>query len=172
MFLHNLIVYVIMIAIYFSYIDHTYHMDTAGQSHPGLGLWSLSAIPAFFILALNGLWLTLLVGIVSTRYRDIPQVINSLIQLAFYLTPIVWSPDDLFGSGGTDRTWAKVLFQFNPLYHFVAGPACAADRQHVDCGVGYRRRDHRCRVGIGVARHAQLPGPSVLLGVSEAANTW
>jgi len=76
MFLHNLIVYVIMIAIYFSYIDHTYHMDTAGQSHPGLGLWSLSAIPAFFILALNGLWLTLLVGIVSTRYRNIPQVIN------------------------------------------------------------------------------------------------
>jgi len=133
MMLHNLVVYVIMIAIYFSYLDHRYQMDPPnGQFHPGLGLWSLSAIPAFLVLALNGLWLTLLIGIVSTRYRDIPQVINSVIQLAFYLTPIVWSPDDLFGSGGSDRGWAKVVFQFNPLYHFVQVLRAPMIGQHVD----------------------------------------
>jgi len=133
MFLHNLIVYVIMIAIYFTYLDHAYQMDTPnGQLHPGLGAWSLSAFPAFAVLALNGLWLTLLVGIISTRYRDIPQVINSVIQLAFYLTPIVWSPDDLFGSGGSDRTWAKIVFQFNPLYHFVQVLRAPMIGQHVD----------------------------------------
>jgi ABC-2 type transport system permease protein len=172
MFAHNLVVYVIMVAIYFGAIDHRYQMEIPnGQFHPGLGLWSLTAIPAFAVLALNGVWLTLLIGIISTRYRDIPQVINSVIQLAFYLTPIVWSPDDLFGSGGTNRVWAKVLFQFNPLYR--AGPACAVDRparRLVE--LGYRRRDNRARLGVGVARHAQLPGKGVLLGVSEAANTW
>ena len=132
MFLHNLIVYVIMVAIYFTYLDHRYQMvKPNGQIHPGIGLWSLSAVPAFAVLALNGLSLTLLVGIISTRYRDIPQVINSVIQLAFYLTPIVWSPDTLFGSAG-NRGWAKVVFQFNPLYHFVQVLRAPLIGQHVD----------------------------------------
>lgn len=133
MFLHNMIVYVIMVAIYFTYLDQRYQMVTpGGQVHPGIGLWSLSAIPAFVLLALNGLSLTLLVGIISTRYRDIPQVINSVIQLAFYLTPIVWSPDTLFGSASDNRGWAKVVFQFNPLYHFVQVLRAPLIGQHVD----------------------------------------
>ena len=133
MFLHNLVVYVIMVAIFFTALDKPYRMGSpTGQLHPGLGLWSFSAIPAFLVLALNGLWLTLLIGIISTRYRDIPQVINSLIQLAFYLTPIVWSPDNLFGSGGSNRDWAKVIFQLNPLYHFVQVLRAPMIGQHVD----------------------------------------
>jgi ABC-2 type transport system permease protein len=133
MFLHNLIVYVIVLVIFFSSIDHVYQLNPGkGQIHPGLGLWSLSAIPGFVLLALNGVWLTLLFGIISTRYRDIPQVINSIIQLAFYLTPIVWSPDDLFGAGTSGRGWAKVVFQLNPLYHFVQVLRAPLIGQHVD----------------------------------------
>lgn len=133
MLLHNMIVYVIMTVIFFGALDHRYQMNLpAGQWHPGLGLWSFAAIPAFVLLALNGVWLTLLLGIISTRYRDIPQVINSVIQLAFYLTPIVWSPDDLFGSGGSNREWAKVIFQLNPLYHFVQVMRAPLIGQHVD----------------------------------------
>ena len=117
MFAHNLIIYVIIVGIFFTGLDHPYRLTDGGTLHPGIGLWSFSAIPGFVLLALNGLWLTLLFGIVSTRYRDIPQVINSLIQLAFYLTPIIWSPDDLFSNG--KHTGAQIVFQLNPLYHFV-----------------------------------------------------
>lgn len=129
MLLHNLIVYVVVVAIFFTSLDHPYRLDQAGQQHPGLGLWSLLGIPAFGLLALNATWLALLFGIISTRYRDIPQVVNSIIQLAFYLTPIVWSPDDLFGSGGNH--WAKVVFQLNPLYHFVQIMRAPLIGQHV-----------------------------------------
>jgi ABC-2 type transport system permease protein len=133
MMLHNLIVYVIMLLIFFGSLDHPYQMTApGGQIHPGIGLWSLTAIPAFVLLALNGMWLTLMMGIISTRYRDIPQVVNSVIQLAFYLTPIVWSPDDLFGNGQTHSQWAKVLFQLNPLYHFVQVMRAPLTGQHVD----------------------------------------
>lgn len=129
MLLHNLIVYVVVVTIFFTSLDHPYRLDEAGQLHPGLGLWSLLGIPAFGLLALNATWLALLFGIISTRYRDIPQVVNSIIQLAFYLTPIVWSPDDLFGSGGNH--WAKVVFQLNPLYHFVQIMRAPLTGQHV-----------------------------------------
>ncbi|HKN99229.1 MAG TPA: ABC transporter permease [Pseudonocardiaceae bacterium] len=129
MLAHNMIVYAVMLVIFFTSLDHRYQLDPAGQVHPGLGWWSLLAIPAFALLALNGTWLTLLFGIISTRYRDIPQVVNSVIQLAFYLTPIVWSPDDLFGSGG--NSWARVIFQLNPLYHFVQVMRAPLIGQHV-----------------------------------------
>jgi ABC-2 type transport system permease protein len=132
MLLHNMIVYVVMLAIFFTSLDHPYQMNSGGQLHPGLGPWSLTALPAFAVLALNGMWLTLTMGIISTRYRDIPQVINSVIQLAFYLTPIVWSPDDLFGAGHSRSQWAKVLFQLNPLYHFVQIMRAPLTGQHVD----------------------------------------
>jgi ABC-2 type transport system permease protein len=131
MLMHNLIVYVIMLAIFFTSLDHPYQMEKLGQIHPGLGLYSLSAIPAFVLLALNGMWLTLTMGVISTRYRDIPQVVNSVIQLAFYLTPIVWSPDDLFGAGQSGNDWAKVVFQLNPLYHFVQIMRAPLTGQHV-----------------------------------------
>ncbi|HEX3786842.1 MAG TPA: ABC transporter permease [Pseudonocardiaceae bacterium] len=117
MFLHNIAIYLIITAIFFTSLDHPYSLDPGGIMNPGIGLWSISAVLGFVLLAANGLWLTLLFGIISTRYRDIPQVINSLIQLAFYLTPIIWSPDDLFANG--KHSGAEIVFQLNPLYHFV-----------------------------------------------------
>jgi ABC-2 type transport system permease protein len=125
MLAHNMVIYVIMLAIFFRFLDQNNYTLSgnacgaagAGICNPGIGWWSLGAIPGFLLIALNGVWLTLLLGIISTRYRDIPQVINSLIQLLFYLTPIVWSPDTFLAQPG--RGWAKALFQLNPLYHFV-----------------------------------------------------
>jgi ABC-2 type transport system permease protein len=127
MLAHNLIVYAIIVAIFFGNLDHPYNLNNGrcetgsiGICHPGLGWYSLSAIPAFFFLAINAGWVTLLLGIISTRYRDIPQVINSLIQLLFYMTPIVWPIDQLYSGGGRDSvSWALPFINANPLYHFV-----------------------------------------------------
>jgi ABC-2 type transport system permease protein len=125
MFFHNMIVYVIILVVFFKWIAADNYTisgkvcgtEGAGVCHPGLSATWLLAIPAFFLLAVTGVWVTLLLGIISTRFRDIPQVINSLIQLFFYMTPIVWSPDVIFNE--PNRQWAKVVFQFNPLYHYV-----------------------------------------------------
>lgn len=129
MFAHNLIIYAIVVAIFFTSLNGRYSLSgengvcdpaTGGICHPGLGWYSLSAIPAFVLLAVNAGWVTLLLGIISTRYRDIPQVINSLIQLLFYMTPIVWPIDQLFAGGGRDGvSWALPFIHLNPLYHFV-----------------------------------------------------
>ncbi|MTD57802.1 galactan export ABC transporter permease subunit Wzm/RfbD [Amycolatopsis pithecellobii] len=128
MFAHNIIVVAVIVAIFFGSLSHPYDLNhgacQAGDTvicHPGLGWYSFSAIPAFLVLALNAWWVTLLLGIISTRYRDIPQVINSLIQLLFYMTPIVWPIDQLYGHGSRAAmaSWVVPIVHLNPFYHFV-----------------------------------------------------
>jgi ABC-2 type transport system permease protein len=127
MFAHNLIVYVIIVVIYFGGLDHPYALDNGvcradsnAICHPGFGWYSLSAIPAFLLLALNAGWVTMFLGIISTRFRDFPQLVSSIIQLMFYMTPIVWPIDQLFAGGGRDSvSWALPFVYFNPFYHFV-----------------------------------------------------
>ncbi|MFT7867881.1 MULTISPECIES: galactan export ABC transporter permease subunit Wzm/RfbD [Amycolatopsis] len=126
MLAHNMIVYVAVLAIFFSALSNKYSLLGDGMCvpnhicHPGLSWNILLAIPGFLLLALNAGWVTLLFGIISTRFRDIPQVINSLIQLLFYGTPIVWPVDQLM-TGGTREaaSWILPIVKINPLYHFM-----------------------------------------------------
>jgi ABC-2 type transport system permease protein len=119
MLCHNMLVYVIVVAIFFGPLTQPgYLLNPGGIPQPGLSWSALLAVPAFLLIALNGVWVTLLFGIISTRYRDIPQVIGALVNLLFYMTPIVWSTDLLTKRlGGGD--WKILVAELNPLYHFV-----------------------------------------------------
>lgn len=127
MFAHNLIVYVVIVVIFFGGLNHPYGLQTGacdpsstGICHPGFGWYSLTAIPAFVLLAANAGWVTLFLGVISTRFRDFPQLIGSIIQLMFYMTPIVWPIDQLYAGGGRDAvSWALPFVYFNPFYHVV-----------------------------------------------------
>lgn len=58
--------------------------------------WSLLLVPlGVALILLNGVWIGLLLGTVCARFRDMPQIINSLMQVVFYLTPIMWRPQQL-----------------------------------------------------------------------------
>ncbi len=102
LFGHNLAVYVVLMVIF----------------PRRLGLEALLAIPAFAIIVANGLWVAFLVGIVATRFRDIPPVMSSLVQLMFFMTPIVWVYADFRDRGGAVAERAK-LAEFNPFLHFL-----------------------------------------------------
>jgi ABC-2 type transport system permease protein len=117
MLLHNLVVYVIVAGIFFFSINHPYTMASngIGTHHPGLGWSMLLAAPGFLLIAVNGAWVSMLLGIVSTRYRDIPQVVNAVIQLLFYGTPIVWSIDSLT----SHKDLGQLVLDWNPLYHLI-----------------------------------------------------
>lgn len=100
-FAHNLAVYVLMLVFFDVPIG-----------------WSiLLAIPAFALLMVNGLWVAFVVGIVSTRFRDIPPVIHSIVQLMFFMTPIVWMYDQILNDPRTAQR--ARLVEFNPFLHFV-----------------------------------------------------
>jgi ABC-2 type transport system permease protein len=98
---HNLVVYVVMLVIF---------------PQP-LGWSSLTVFPALALLAVNGAWVALLLGIITTRFRDIAPIIQSIVQLLFFLTPIVWIYDDLLKNAAV--AGRARLVEFNPLLHFL-----------------------------------------------------
>ena len=120
-FAHNLVVYVVVLAIFFNQLDEPYQMIRPnGVLHPGLSWTALLAIPAFVVIVANGLWVTLLFGIIATRFRDIPPVVSSFMQLFFTMTPIIWTPDLLRGGApGSARAIVEQLAKLNPFYHFI-----------------------------------------------------
>lgn len=76
-----------------------------------LGWDALMFIPGFFLFLINVAWMSLAAGVLSTRYRDIPQVIANVIQVVFFLTPIFWSPSSLPGR--------PTFILLNPFYHLI-----------------------------------------------------
>lgn len=94
-FAHNFVIY-FGILIYF-------------QIWPGSV--ALYAIPGFLLVTVNGALASMYLGMVSARFRDIPQIIASFIQIVFFITPIMWKPE-LLGEH-------ESLIAFNPFFHLV-----------------------------------------------------
>ena len=116
-FAHNLAVYAVMLIIF---------------PQP-LGWASLAAIPAFVLLVLNGAWVALAAGIVSTRFRDLTPITQSIVQLMFFMTPIVWIYGDLLNSPNPSIAERARIAEFNPFLHFleiIRAPMLGAD-QHL-----------------------------------------
>jgi ABC-2 type transport system permease protein len=120
---HNLLVYVVIVIVFWASLTKAGYTITnaPGAVHqPGLDWSALMAIPAFVALGINGGWVVILFGIIATRYRDIPPVIQSLTQLLFFMTPIVWSTDQLnVIAGGGNIGWKALVAELNPLYHYM-----------------------------------------------------
>jgi lipopolysaccharide transport system permease protein len=72
----------------------------------------LMVIPGLIFLCLNGVWMSLVLGILCARYRDVQQVVATLLQVLIFITPIFWSPAQLAGI-------QTVLVDYNMLYHYV-----------------------------------------------------
>ena len=73
----------------------------------------LLAPVGLFMVLLNLTWIGIVLSTLSARFRDIPLMVASVIQLAFFLTPIVWKRDLLADSG------YRLVADGNMLYHFM-----------------------------------------------------
>jgi ABC-type polysaccharide/polyol phosphate export permease len=60
------------------------------------------------LLAINGVWITILLGMLSARFRDIPPIVANFMQVGFFVTPIFWPIDSL-------GDW-KAVAALNPLF--------------------------------------------------------
>lgn len=74
---------------------------------------ALLALPGLALVLLNGVWLSLLLGIVCLRFRDVSPVVSSILQIAMLITPLFWPADTLTGI-------KRIVFvELNPLYHVL-----------------------------------------------------
>ena len=52
----------------------------------------LLAVPGLILLVFNLLWIGLLLAIACLRFRDVRQIVSSLLLLGFFFTPVMWNP--------------------------------------------------------------------------------
>lgn len=63
------------------------------------------------LVTINGTWIAIFLAILCARYRDIPPIVQSLMGVIFFLTPILWDQSRL----PRDLTFVAL----NPFYHFI-----------------------------------------------------
>ena len=71
-------------------------------------------VPGFIVLMLNLAWMSLILSILCARFRDLTQIVGNILQVFFYITPIIWLPSLL-----PARASVMVL-EPNPFYHLLS----------------------------------------------------
>lgn len=94
-FAHNLVILVLVLVFF----------------PPPLSLHLLLFPVSLFLLAVNAIWTGLLLGLLCARFRDIPQIVTSLTQVALFFTPVLWKAEML----GRNIFAAEI----NPFFHFL-----------------------------------------------------
>jgi lipopolysaccharide transport system permease protein len=102
---HNLIVIVVV--------------DVALQTLPGPE--AVLAVPAFLLWLVDGVAIAVLLGAFCARFRDIPPIVGSVMQIAFFMSGIIFKPEQL----GT-HAWVLAFNPFFALLDIVRGPLIGA----------------------------------------------
>jgi ABC-type polysaccharide/polyol phosphate export permease len=76
---------------------------------PGAGYLFLPL--GLLAVLLNITWMAILLSVVCARFRDIPPMVNNLVSISFFFTPIMWMPKIL-----EERAWVA---QYNPFFHLI-----------------------------------------------------
>ncbi|GAP25578.1 ABC transporter permease [Gluconobacter japonicus] len=76
--------------------------------HVWPGASALLAIPSLLLWGIDGFAASMLLGALCARFRDIPPIVGALMQIVFYVTPVIWQPEQLAGK-------ARFLL-YNPFY--------------------------------------------------------
>ncbi len=74
---HNVVVILIVFALF--------------RLWPGLAI--LQILPALALWLLDGIAACVLLGALGARFRDVTPIIGSIMQLVFFITPIIWKPE-------------------------------------------------------------------------------
>jgi len=93
---HHLVIVVAVLLVF----------GTWRHSHP------LEALGGLVLLVVNAAWISMLVAITAARFRDIPQVVTSVMQFAAFVTPVFWPADRLTGP-------RRIVLDVNPFYHML-----------------------------------------------------
>ena len=94
--LHNVVVIIGVFAWY-----HVWPGATAFVCIPGILLWFVVSLAACLFL-----------GAFCARFRDVAPIVGSIMQIAFFLTPIIWKPELIDGNA--------VYLLLNPFYPLLA----------------------------------------------------
>ncbi|WP_223789717.1 ABC transporter permease [Marinicella meishanensis] len=73
-------------------------------------VWLWSFLGYLMIIA-NAFFVSMWLGWLSVRFRDIQSLLASVVMIIFLVTPILWPPPEQFAG--------SLYFQLNPFYHLL-----------------------------------------------------
>jgi lipopolysaccharide transport system permease protein len=69
-------------------------------------------VPGALLVVLNCFCVGLVLAIICARYRDLPQIVSSVMQIVFFVTPVMFRPAQL-------PDWAGAIFRWNPFANLL-----------------------------------------------------
>ncbi|HTI68131.1 MAG TPA: ABC transporter permease, partial [Caulobacteraceae bacterium] len=79
------------------------------------GLWRTANVPlsllGLALVMVNLCWIALASGIISARFRDVPQIVTAVVQIAVFITPVFWRPESIKSH--------RFVLDGNPFYHML-----------------------------------------------------
>ena len=98
-FMHNFIVTLLLLLIF-----NAYH-------------WQAMIFPLTFLLnCAIFFFLSIILGFICARYRDVPQIVLSITQILIFITPIFWRKEFI-----VKHEW---ITHFNPAFHLLEIMRC------------------------------------------------
>lgn len=94
-FLHNAIIIIVILAIFPPKNYDEYYLIVFG----------------FVIIFINLFWIGIVAALMCTRFRDAAQLIANVLQLLFFITPIMWPLEALHGR--------EFVVQYNLFYYLI-----------------------------------------------------
>lgn len=98
-FFHNVVVLVPILLIF----HHTAHLDKD----------TLFILPGLILIYFLGIIYGMILALLCARFRDVVQIIKSLIQVIFFMTPVMWDPSII-----TSKK-IQLIVKLNPFYACV-----------------------------------------------------
>lgn len=95
-FAHNLVIVLVVLVIF---------------PQP-FGLTTLLVIPGLVLVCINLLWFIQLIGYFGARFRDLEPLVTAIMQPLFFLTPVIFRPEQLGDSA--------FILNFNPLAYWLS----------------------------------------------------
>lgn len=97
-FFHNIVVMIPILLIFHDYAK--------------INACTLLLIPGLIALYINAFLYSGIFAMIGARYRDVSQIIRSLVQVIFFVTPVMWSPEVLPKED-------QIFVDLNPFFAFI-----------------------------------------------------
>ena len=82
------------------------------------GVYALQMLYYSFCMIMLSLGLIYATSAIVIFFRDLSQVINIVLQVGMWVTPIMWNMDTMYGKVSP---WLLSLLKLNPMYYIVSG---------------------------------------------------
>jgi ABC-type polysaccharide/polyol phosphate export permease len=96
LFMHNLVAYFLVLLL-------------CGVS---FNFSMLLLVVGIILVIINCAWISLIIAIACMRFRDLKEIVLSILQISMFVTPVFWAASQLQGN-------RAFIVHFNPLHHLI-----------------------------------------------------